>query len=116
MFIFPFILITNKNCILQKSIASDLSFEAMKRQLSEPSEAAKQEARERQIQIVKTFRESDFDDLVRRTEPKHDVIQNKLNELFNSLAAERQINQVDAKLAAKEKPIYEHNFPELFFY
>lgn len=100
----------------RRSLALELNFESMKKQLAEPTEASKREAREKQLQIVKTFRESTFDDLVRRTEPKHDVIQNKLNELFNSLALERQISQVDGKIATKEKPIYEHNFPELFFY
>jgi hypothetical protein len=87
----------------------------MKRVLAEPTEATKREQRERQIQINKAFRETNFDDLVRRTEPKHDVIQNKLNEIFNSLSAERQINQADGTKQA-QKPIYENNFPELFFY
>lgn len=42
----------------------------MKRFLSEPSEAARREQRDKQMQIMQTFRESDFDDLIRRTEPK----------------------------------------------
>lgn len=51
---------------------------------------------------------------------QHDLIQNRLNELFNSLAVERQITQSDNKAAqlqaTHEKPIYETNFPELFYY
>jgi len=51
---------------------------------------------------------------------QHDLIQNRLNELFNSLAVERQITQSDTKAAqlqaSNEKPIYETNFPELFYY
>ncbi|XP_017044544.2 protein EFR3 homolog cmp44E isoform X2 [Drosophila ficusphila] len=101
-------------------LAPEFNFDAMKRALAEPTEAAKREQRERQMQIVRTFREGEFDDLMRRTEPKHDLIQNRLNELFNSLAVERQITQSDNKAAqlqaSNEKPIYETNFPELFYY
>ncbi|XP_034651398.1 protein EFR3 homolog cmp44E isoform X2 [Drosophila subobscura] len=106
--------------VCKKILAPEFNFDAMKRALAEPTEAAKREQRERQMQIVRTFREGEFDDLVRRTEPKHDLIQNRLNELFNSLAVERQISQSDSKVAqlqgSNEKPIYETNFPELFYY
>ncbi|BFG03931.1 protein EFR3 homolog cmp44E [Drosophila madeirensis] len=106
--------------VCKKILAPEFNFDAMKRALAEPTEAAKREQRERQMQIVRTFREGEFDDLVRRTEPKHDLIQNRLNELFNSLAVERQISQSDSKVAqlqgSSEKPIYETNFPELFYY
>ncbi|KMY92340.1 protein EFR3 homolog cmp44E isoform X2 [Drosophila sechellia] len=106
--------------VCKKLLAPEFNFDAMKRALAEPTEAAKREQRERQMQIVRTFREGEFDDLMRRTEPKHDLIQNRLNELFNSLAVERQITQSDTKTsqlqASNEKPIYETNFPELFYY
>ncbi|XP_016957470.1 protein EFR3 homolog cmp44E isoform X2 [Drosophila biarmipes] len=106
--------------VCKKLLAPEFNFDAMKRALAEPTEAAKREQRERQMQIVRTFREGEFDDLMRRTEPKHDLIQNRLNELFNSLAVERQITQSDTKAAqlqaSNEKPIYETNFPELFYY
>ncbi|KAH8316159.1 hypothetical protein KR067_000959 [Drosophila pandora] len=106
--------------VCKKLLAPEFNFEAMKRALAEPTEAAKREQRERQMQIVRNFREGEFDDLMRRTEPKHDLIQNRLNELFNSLAVERQITQSDNKAAqlqaSNEKPIYETNFPELFYY
>ncbi|XP_017027908.1 protein EFR3 homolog cmp44E isoform X1 [Drosophila kikkawai] len=106
--------------VCKKLLAPEFNFDAMKRALAEPTEAAKRELRERQMQIVRTFREGEFDDLMRRTEPKHDLIQNRLNELFNSLAVERQITQSDTKAAqlqaSNEKPIYETNFPELFYY
>lgn len=42
----------------------------MKRYLAEPSEAVKREQQEKQMQIVRTFRESNFEDLMKRTEPK----------------------------------------------
>ncbi|XP_017126392.1 protein EFR3 homolog cmp44E isoform X2 [Drosophila elegans] len=106
--------------VCKKLLAPEFNFDAMKRALAEPTEAIKREQRERQMQIVRTFREGEFDDLIRRTEPKHDLIQNRLNELFNSLAVERQMTQSDTKAASlqagNEKPIYETNFPELFYY
>ncbi|KRG04806.1 protein EFR3 homolog cmp44E isoform X2 [Drosophila mojavensis] len=106
--------------VCKKALSPEYNFDAMKRALAEPTEAAKREQRERQMQIVRTFREGEFDELIRRTEPKHDLIQNRLNELFNSLAVERQITQSDSKTAqmqtTNEKPVYETKFPELFYY
>ncbi|XP_068146522.1 protein EFR3 homolog cmp44E isoform X2 [Drosophila tropicalis] len=106
--------------VTKKVLSPEFNFDAMKRALAEPTETAKKEQRERQMQIVQTFREGEFDDLMRRTEPKHELIQNRLNELFNSLAVERQITQSDNKTAqsqaSHEKPVYETNFPELFYY
>ncbi|KAJ6647316.1 Protein EFR3 like cmp44E [Pseudolycoriella hygida] len=99
----------------RKSLVIELNFDAMKRALAEPTEASKREAREKQQQLVKTFRDANFEDLMRRTEPKHEVIQNRLNDLFNSLAVERQITQ-EHKNHQSNKPIYEKHFPELFYY
>lgn len=42
----------------------------MKRYLAEPSEAMKKEMQEKQKQIVRAFRESNFEELMKRTEPK----------------------------------------------
>ncbi|XP_036230945.2 protein EFR3 homolog cmp44E isoform X2 [Bactrocera oleae] len=110
--------VTSSPGVTKKILAPEYNFEAMKRALAEPSEAMKREQREKQLQIVRTFREGNFEDLVRCTEPKHDLIQNRLNDLFNSLAVERQITQSDIKTQQlqAEKPIYETNFPELFYY
>lgn len=102
----------------RRTLTSEYSFDAMKRALAEPSEATKRERNESQRQLIKTFRNANFDDLIRRTEPKHDVIQSRLSELFNSLAVERQIiGQGDQyKVTQPNKSVYENNFPELFFY
>ncbi|XP_053963442.1 protein EFR3 homolog cmp44E isoform X2 [Anastrepha ludens] len=110
--------VTSSPGVSKKMLPPEYNFEAMKRALAEPSDAMKREQREKQLQIVRTFREGNFEDLVRRTEPKHDLIQNRLNDLFNSLAVERQITQSDNKTQQlqAEKPIYETNFPELFYY
>lgn len=112
--------------LVRKPITVDLNFDAMKRSLAEPTESSKREQRERKVQISKAFREANFEDLMRRTEPKHDVIQARLNDLFTALAVERQIqaqselknaNQLSAGSGGiKERPIYENHFPELFYY
>lgn len=104
--------------VQRHALATELTFDAMKRTLAEPTEAVKRERTEQQQQLVKTFRNADFDDLVRRTEPKHEVIQSRLNDLFNSLAIERQIIGQSEQMKAPQptKTIYENNFPELFFY
>lgn len=52
------------------TLPQGFNFEAMKRRLAEPTEAAKREAKEKQVQLSKSFRDSNFDDLIRRTEPK----------------------------------------------
>ena len=55
---------------MQKTLAPEYTVDAMKRYLAEPSESVKREQQEKQLQIVRTFRESDFEDLMKRTEPK----------------------------------------------
>lgn len=104
--------------IQRRALTSDFNFDAMKRVLAEPSDATKRERLETQRKLISTFRNANFDDLLRRTEPKHEVIQTRLSDLFNSLAAERQIiNQSDQMKATQpNKSVYENNFPELFFY
>lgn len=102
----------------RRGLVSDYNFDAMKRALAEPTEAVKKERMESQRKLNNTFRNANFEDLVRRTEPKHDVIQARLSELFNSLAAERQmIGQAEQiKAIQPNKAVYENTFPELFFY
>lgn len=51
-------------------MAPEYTVDAMKRYLADPSESVKREQQEKQMQIVRTFRESDFDELMKRTEPK----------------------------------------------
>ncbi|XP_058983521.1 protein EFR3 homolog cmp44E isoform X1 [Musca domestica] len=100
--------------VSKKALAPEYTVDAMKRYLAEPPESVKREQQEKQKQIVRAFRESDFEDLMKRTEPKHDVIQNRLNDLFNSLSIDNKTPQNAAN--QNEKPIYETNFPELFYY
>lgn len=103
--------------IQRRTLVPEFNFDAMKRALGEPTEATKRERGETQRQLVKTFRQANFEDLIRRTEPKHDVIQARLSDLFNSLAVGQMISQSEQlKANQPNKTIYENNFPELFFY
>lgn len=104
--------------VQRRVLVPEFNFDAMKRALGEPTEATKRERNETHRQLVKTFRNANFEDLMRRTEPKHDVIQARLSDLFNSLAVERQIIGQTEQLKSNQpnKSIYENNFPELFFY
>lgn len=47
-----------------------LNFDAMKRRLAKPTEAVKKEEELKQKELCKVFREANFEDLLRRTEPK----------------------------------------------
>lgn len=57
---------------------NEYNFDSMKRALAEPTEAAKRYHREKQKEIVKQFRDGNFEDLMRRTEPKVDIFYFKL--------------------------------------
>lgn len=115
----------------------ELNFEGMKRILIAPNDQAKADEvnKEKQQQMAKTLKEKDFDELMIFSEPsvsedkvlitnrfiisfysQHDQIQNKLNELFNSLALDRPFCTDGAMSNKNQKPIFEKNFPELFFF
>lgn len=110
--------VTSSPGVQRRVLTSEFNFDAMKRALGEPTEASKRERTESQRQLVKSFRNANFAELMRRTEPKHDVIQSRLSDLFSSLANERQIIGQNEQLKSSQpnKSIYENNFPELFFY
>ena len=123
---------------LQDLNIMELNFEGMKRILTATTETSKQEEvnKEKRELLAKRLKEDDFDDLMQFTEAsvspwkcfimlfiknlsclQHNHIQNKLNELFNSLAMDRPF--IDNSAIAKnqsQKPVYERNFPELFFF
>lgn len=114
---------------LKKLPEEELTFESMKRVLTEPPEIRKEAEAERREQLNHTFRTATFSELVRRTQPKvcflqnenvcvnfwfcfqHDILQNKLNEIFKSISTNESFSPDRHK---KDVPIYEQNFPELF--
>nr|CAH7716742.1 unnamed protein product [Callosobruchus chinensis] len=100
--------------VQRKQTEEELTFESMKKVLTEPPEVRKEAEAERRKQLSHTFRTASFSELVRRTKPKHDVLQNKLNEIFKSLSTNENTSPTEEKKS--EMPTYEQNFPELFYY
>ncbi|KAF7284398.1 protein EFR3 homolog stmA isoform X2 [Rhynchophorus ferrugineus] len=101
--------------VTRKMPEEELTFESMKKVLTEPPEIRKEAEAERRKQISHTFRTATFSELVRRTQPKHDILQTKLNEIFKSLS----VNENTSPSEEPKKntvPTYEQNFPELFYY
>jgi len=96
----------------------ELNFEGMKRILTAPNDQSKLDEinKEKQELMAKDLKELDFDELMKHSDPSHDQIQNKLNELFNSLALDRPYCVDNTTTNKNQKPIFERNFPELFFF
>ncbi|XP_069676587.1 protein EFR3 homolog cmp44E isoform X1 [Periplaneta americana] len=114
--------------VQRKHPEEELTFESMKKLLSEPAENAKEAEEERRLQLSETFRTADFHVLVDRTHANNDILQNKLNEIFSKLSTgladgirppptptpgTRQDND---PLRPNNPPAYEVLFPELFVY
>ncbi|XP_044744134.1 protein EFR3 homolog cmp44E isoform X2 [Coccinella septempunctata] len=101
--------------VQRKVPEEQLTFESMKKVLTEPPEVRKEAEAERRKNLSHTFRTATFSELIRRTQPKHDLLQNKLNEIFKSLST----NETRSPSEEEKKPTvptYEQNFPELFYY
>ncbi|KAJ8963209.1 hypothetical protein NQ318_018675 [Aromia moschata] len=99
--------------VQRKHPEEELTFESMKKVLTEPPEVRKEAEAERRKQLSHTFRTATFSELL-RTQPKHDALQNKLNEIFQSLTVNGNRSPSDEKKS--NIPTYEQNFPELFYY
>ncbi|XP_046474294.1 protein EFR3 homolog cmp44E isoform X1 [Neodiprion pinetum] len=106
--------------VQKKLPGEELTFESMKRILTESGETRREAEEERRLQLSQLFRTAPFQDLVVKTQPKHDMLQNKLSEIFNTLTVEPRnpiqpgIPPADAK--PSQTPAYEVHFPELFVY
>lgn len=55
---------------VQKTPEEELTFESMKRVLTESNDNKKEEEAERRMHISETFRTAPFNELMRRTQPK----------------------------------------------
>ncbi|XP_046386953.1 protein EFR3 homolog cmp44E isoform X2 [Ischnura elegans] len=75
--------------ILRKHPGEEMTFEAIKKVLSDSWEKEREgEEEERCRQLCHTFRNADFDELVSRTQTKqNDALHNKLNEIFGRLSS-----------------------------
>ncbi|XP_060814502.1 protein EFR3 homolog cmp44E isoform X1 [Bombus pascuorum] len=105
--------------VQKKLPGEELTFESMKRILTENNNNHVIEE-EKRMQLSHFFRNAPFQDLVSKTQPKHDVLQSKLSEIFNTLSVDpRNATQpggppTDTK--PSQAPAYEIHFPELFVY
>ncbi|KAF3430323.1 hypothetical protein E2986_09697 [Frieseomelitta varia] len=105
--------------VQKKLPGEELTFESMKRILTENNNNHVVEE-EKRLQLSHLFRNAPFQDLVSKTQPKHDVLQSKLSEIFNTLSVDpRNTSQpggppTDTK--PSQAPAYEIHFPELFVY
>lgn len=108
----------------------------MKRVLTESNDQKREQEAEKRQQISETFRTAPFNELMRRTQPKvifrpilnyvkkqiimfllqHDVLQNKLNEIFKSLSSNPDTTRSPDQSKNSSVPVYEQHFPELFVY
>ncbi|XP_014206305.1 protein EFR3 homolog cmp44E [Copidosoma floridanum] len=105
--------------VQRKLPGEELTFDSMKRILTENVNTQGVED-EKRAQFSQLFRSAPFQDLVKKTQPKHDVLQSKLSEIFSALMIEPRCPSVpvgtpsDAK--PSQTPAYEVHFPELFVY
>ncbi|XP_001599882.1 protein EFR3 homolog cmp44E isoform X1 [Nasonia vitripennis] len=105
--------------VQRKLPGEELTFDSMKRILTETNNTQILEE-EKRAQLSQLFRNAPFHDLIKKTQPKHDVLQSKLSEIFNALMIEPRSQSIpggtpsDAK--PSQTPAYEIHFPELFVY
>ncbi|CAH3941139.1 unnamed protein product [Pieris brassicae] len=67
--------------------SESVSLEALRRAASGPSEAERRDAERRKVSLNNTFRTAPFDHLLHITQPKYEI-QDKLEEIFNSISEE----------------------------
>ncbi|KAK6622563.1 hypothetical protein RUM44_002375 [Polyplax serrata] len=102
---------------LQKKYPEEaLTFEYLKKIMSESTEVKKAADEEKRTRITKAFRSASFQELIRSTQSKSEL-QNKLHEILREAAKTEEMADVPMLCREKEKPrAYEVLFPELFLY
>ncbi|XP_054275063.1 protein EFR3 homolog cmp44E isoform X2 [Macrosteles quadrilineatus] len=110
--------------VQRKYPEEELTFEAMKRVLSESPEVKRDEEAERQRQLCERFRTTPFNELVDLTTSREeDSLQSKLSELFGRLSTSVNSPLTPSNPTSphphsqpSQPPVYEVLFPELFAY
>ncbi|KAK0178073.1 hypothetical protein PV328_002054 [Microctonus aethiopoides] len=105
--------------VQRKFVAEELTFESMKKILTVPNNN-QTVVDEKDLELSKCFMNAPFKELIIKTQPKRDALQNTFSDIFNSLTIEprnssqQNIQSNDAK--SNQIPVYEVHFPELFVY
>ncbi|XP_012271686.1 protein EFR3 homolog cmp44E [Orussus abietinus] len=100
--------------VQKKLPGEELTFESMKRILTENNNNQVVEE-EKRMELSQFFRNAPFKELVDKTQPKHDVLQNKLSEIFSTLSVDpRQAAVLPTDIKPNQTPAYEIHFPEFF--
>ncbi|XP_023315429.1 protein EFR3 homolog cmp44E [Trichogramma pretiosum] len=102
--------------VQRKLPVEELTFESMKKILTETNNDQEVED-EKRLQLSHLFRNAPFQDLVKKTQPKHEVLQSKLSDIFNNLMIEHRSPPTSATSPPESKlqtPAYELHFPEMF--
>ncbi|XP_065225242.1 protein EFR3 homolog cmp44E-like [Planococcus citri] len=106
-------------CIERKYPNEDLTFEAMKRVLTESSEKQREEEAARNTKLFEQYKLSSFNELVEiSTRKEGDTLQYKLGEIFNKLNVDgiRSPSKNECEPNECYKPLLETLFPECFVY
>ncbi|CAF4873001.1 unnamed protein product [Pieris macdunnoughi] len=96
--------------------SENVSLEALRRAASGPSEAERRDAERRKVSLNNTFRTAPFDHLLHITQPKYEI-QDKLEEIFNSISEEPLLPIGAGSPAGKtQNQPYTKYLTELFLY
>ncbi|CAG4939779.1 unnamed protein product [Colias eurytheme] len=94
----------------------NVSLEALRRAASGPSEAERRDAERKRVTLNNTFRTAPFDHLLHITQPKYEI-QDKLEEIFNSISEEPLLPVGAGSPSGKPPPQpYTKYLTELFLY
>ncbi|XP_065226656.1 protein EFR3 homolog cmp44E-like [Planococcus citri] len=96
----------------------DLTFEAMKRVMTESHDTQRKNQANRNAEIVNMYKTKPFDELVKLSSPnENDTIKYKLNEIFLKMNIDiRNSSKNDNTTKEYYKPVVETLFPECFVY
>ncbi|XP_022116306.2 protein EFR3 homolog cmp44E isoform X2 [Pieris rapae] len=96
--------------------SENVSLEALRRAASGPSDAERRDAERRKVSLNNTFRTAPFDHLLHITQPKYEI-QDKLEEIFNSISEEPLLPIGAGSPAGKtQNQPYTKYLTELFLY
>lgn len=109
---------TSSPCIERKYPNEDLTFEAMKRVLTESAERQREQEAVRNAHLFEQYKSLPFTDLIDlSTRNEGDTLQFKLGEIFNRLNAEGARSPTENESENESyKPLLETLFPECFVY